>query len=496
MILASLSIAGPVSSAEDGHCSADRFPNRPLSRLPWVESDLSTEEVLKEIFREPALQIRYPVMQAFLEQLPVEEWPEVFDLCIELQGLQIPDHLVGVMMESWAMRDPNTAWEKCETLFDIVIEDIPFSDSWQDEIVVINPAAVAKSDFWLSRKGSLRGFINGLKQVGATNELDARLLHEQFKERYEKRFGELPGAAVVPLEQEMEAEFTVVNLLSCPVEKIPDILHERKQSWGRDLFSRALIRWLHLKPKEGLKIASFAKKFFDPQNIIESPDRAFVPHDFMLEWICLDRQGYKKWLSDQQGWQYSEGVGVAKAFLDKKEEREWFGRDGLFDGRSYDLELVMGTWAMHDPERAIPEAWNLGYEGVYGDAAFTSITGVGRSIRPALDVIIDYNIPIPDDPMYMIMEDWGDVDIGEAAAFGVKWLLKTRMFSKEDLIGQWSGKADAWDATMSDRTFGCLRAWAVTRPKEMKKWIESLEDKEVRDALLSLLASPHGGEKK
>jgi hypothetical protein len=95
--------------------------------------------------------------------------------------------------------------------------------------------------------------------------------------------------------------------------------------------------------------------------------------------------------------------------------------------------------------------------------------------------------------MYMIMEQWGDIDAGEAAAFGVGWLLRTRFCTKEELIKQWSGKANSWDGTMSDRTFCCLRTWAVTRPNEMRNWIQKQSDAEIRNALTWLLDHPLGG---
>jgi hypothetical protein len=45
---------------------------------------------------------------------------------------------------------------------------------------------------------------------------------------------------------------------------------------------------------------------------------------------------------------------------------------------------------------------------------------------------------------------------------------------------------------MIDRTFCALRVWAVVKPDEMKKWIATLDDAEMRKALTWLLEHPWG----
>jgi hypothetical protein len=46
-----------------------------------------------------------------------------------------------------------------------------------------------------------------------------------------------------------------------------------------------------------------------------------------------------------------------------------------------------------------------------------------------------------------------------------------------------------------DRTFCALRVWAATQPEAMKDWIDTLEDPEMRKALLWLRKNPWGGPK-
>lgn len=46
---------------------------------------------------------------------------------------------------------------------------------------------------------------------------------------------------------------------------------------------------------------------------------------------------------------------------------------------------------------------------------------------------------------------------------------------------------------MDDRTYGCLRMWAVVDPEGMKVWIETVPHPELRKALEWLHAHAEGG---
>lgn len=113
--------------------------------------------------------------------------------------------------------------------------------------------------------------------------------------------------------------------------------------------------------------------------------------------------------------------------------------------------------------------------------------------------------PIPDEQSTCIMEDWPGIDVGEAARFAVTWHLAARKWAQknpgihsythdsEHLINVWSGKANPIDGCMDDRAYGALRKWAVCQPAEMREWIATLEDAEIRAALLWLLENARGG---
>jgi hypothetical protein len=94
------------------------------------------------------------------------------------------------------------------------------------------------------------------------------------------------------------------------------------------------------------------------------------------------------------------------------------------------------------------------------------------------------------------MEQWDSMDVASAARFGFEYLLRTQYAPRDGLILFFSGQ-DIYgrEDGMIDRTFCALRVWAVTRPEEMRKWIKTVHDAEMRKALTWLFEHPHGGEK-
>jgi hypothetical protein len=72
-------------------------------------------------------------------------------------------------------------------------------------------------------------------------------------------------------------------------------------------------------------------------------------------------------------------------------------------------------------------------------------------------------------------------------------MLRTDYAPRENLIKLFSGDDKfASDGDMIDRTFCSLRVWAVVKPREMKAWIGTLQDAEMRKALTWLLQHPWG----
>jgi hypothetical protein len=95
------------------------------------------------------------------------------------------------------------------------------------------------------------------------------------------------------------------------------------------------------------------------------------------------------------------------------------------------------------------------------------------------------------------MEQWGTIDIGEAARYGVDFLLHFDTPHRVQMLQYFNGvdldsKPNTPASDMNRRTFDALRVWAIVRPKEMKAWIGTLNDPEMQKALTWLLKHPWG----
>jgi hypothetical protein len=92
-----------------------------------------------------------------------------------------------------------------------------------------------------------------------------------------------------------------------------------------------------------------------------------------------------------------------------------------------------------------------------------------------------------------VLEDWAEVDIGGCARFGMRCLKQSPWVKWEDLrVFLSGGEMDSDAGSVLDRTFSALRVWAIVRPSEMKAWIATEPDPELRKALTWLLEHPWG----
>jgi hypothetical protein len=224
-----------------------------------------------------------------------------------------------------------------------------------------------------------------------------------------------------------------------------------------------------------------------------------------VEWAILDRAGFKEWvlLEEKKGRpglaERSRAVVQAFAYRD--------GTQGILDpvddsedddSDRADKNAAAFYWAEIDPGNALPWIWSHGGVRTYGKAADSAVYSdrqrgfnVLRAIFAAFD---NYVVPIPDEILYMLMEQWSDTDAAACARHGVRWSLRTGLFTKKRMIRLWTGYEDPNDGAVDDRHFGSLRIWAMRKPKQVKEWIrrEPL-DNDVREALVWLVDHAKGG---
>jgi hypothetical protein len=542
-ILALLLLTGALASAAEPLY----IQYRPLSGLPWQAPEAGWEQVIRRIYREPVQEIRGAVLEEYLKQVPAADFPQVYELCLRLEEEDSPDVLLGRLMYVWAEKDPAAAWEKCLALYEIIIPQDPLSvDSWGTGIVVLNPEAVAASYFWPESDHFAEEFARGLADSMLPEPEKARFtkLQEERSAAWEKAYqaadkltphrgsfgpGNIqssppspPTPAEIAQREKYRAEraeydrrkaarhaFLLGILATPPLEIQARLTQAGPEIWDNEpLLARALIRWMDGKAERAPEIAKFVLDTVDPQEFLRTVSkREPLPLEFVVEWGLLDSANHENWTMQQPAPEALKGRSVtfknwavvqALAFRDNKEISGWVSDDWPADGDLVSANPMEFHWVNFDPGNALPWIWSHGGVRTYVEAASKAVYGwrtkgsnVYRSIFRVLD---ESPIPIPDDPLYMIMEQWSDTDAAGTARHGVRWNLRVKLYPKSRMIRLWTGYVEPGDGAVDDRHFGSLRIWAMRRPEEMRAWIRSEPlDEDVREALLWLVDHAKGG---
>jgi hypothetical protein len=269
--------------------------------------------------------------------------------------------------------------------------------------------------------------------------------------------------------------------------------------------ARALIRWMDGDAKRGPEIVESILQAYDPHGVLRKTSKLEpVPIEFLVEWAVLDSAGFREWvLPEKQGRPglVEKSRAVVQAFACRD------GTEGILDGvndsddEDSDREernAAAFYWAQIDPGNALPWIWSHGGVRTYGEAADSAVYSDwnrGSNVRRAMLATLDhYVVPIPDEILYMMMEHWSGMDAAACARHGVRWCLRTGLFTKERMIRLWTAYEDPNDGAVDDRHFGSLRIWGMRKPKQMREWIRQEPlDNDVREALLWLVDHAKGG---
>jgi hypothetical protein len=267
-------------------------------------------------------------------------------------------------------------------------------------------------------------------------------------------------------------------------------------------------RWLQAEPAaapEIIKTMEGLKRQYEKENYI------FPSQGFLVLWSKLDEHGMIRWAN--AGDMNNDGVvWDARAFLmsrvDAATRSRWLAQARTpKEDTTPDFIEQWGAW---DPDRAISTVllsatshfgWDMVVRGAngaaYGGGYFTE-----GDCHWGLEALknIDFSKLTEDmrgslnDQWDVMMEQWGDIDIGEAARYGIDFFNKTHYPRREAMMRYFSGEnVDGEDTGMVERTMCALRVWAVVRPKEMKDWIATVKDPKLEKALTWLLNHPWGG---
>jgi hypothetical protein len=469
----------------------------PLTSLPWKKENATLESVLEAIFREPNLEVRYPILSEYLRQIPVEQLGQAFDICIRLEGTQTPNNLVAFYLLIWAERDPVVCWKRTRELFRVVgIEDGWLNyDSWakRSRITVQDPVAIRASPFWLE-SAALATVPLGVEQSSLPKEDRVRMMKE-FADTWFAAFDTWPRRR----DQDKYSSFESLDDLRYALGQSLEGLRSYVQNAGLHQGLRLEVgmrRWLELEPEAAPKIVS----------LVPAP-----PTELLMVWARRDLPGMIRW-AETLDLQTDDLAVTARAFLMSRvdaQTREHWIRD--VKSKVPDMTVrLLEDWAGWDPRAAMPLAVASGnpeaVEGVSVRAAYGPFRDQPyNSSHYGLGFIQGFDLASIPEPLHKevisewgitIMEQWGDIDIGEAARYGLDFMLRNNYAPRANLIELFSGNDKfASDSDMIDRTFCALRVWAVVRPGAMKEWIATQKDPEMRKALTWLLHNPWGGEK-
>jgi hypothetical protein len=514
---------------------------RPVVSLPWSSPGATWDQVIRRLYREPDQMVRSTLLERYLTMVRASDFPRVFDLCLRLEEEDSPDDLLGQLLRAWARKDARAAWAKCNALYDVIVEQDPLDvDSWGTEIIVLNPRAVAASDFWPQYVRFADAFSEGVAESALPqHEKDRYIALQKARSEawlaaseaaQEKALvgGERREAAYQPppptpeqlaaqakrraeedegKRKEAAQRKFLLEILACPPAEIQARLSAAPpEVWDEAILGRALIRWMGGDVRRGPEIVEYLLQSYDPLAVLRNTsEREPVPIEFLVERALLDTNGFKKWaLPEEKKGRLGlaeKSRAVAQAFTD----RDGFESilDWVVDSEDEDNDIehknaAAFLWAQTDPGNALPWIWSHGGVRAYAEAADSAVydvrqrcSNVFRAIFAGFD---SYVVPIPDETLYMLMEQWSDTDAAACARHGVRWNLRTRLFSKERMIRLWTGYEDPNDGAVDDRHFGSLRIWAMRKPEQVRKWIrtESLDD-DVRKALLWLVDHAKGG---
>jgi hypothetical protein len=452
---------------------------QPLTSLPWEEKRHRTvEEVLKRIFLETKSEIRYPVLVEYFKSIPIEKLSQAFELCLALEGTQWPEDLASLLIPEWAQRNPQSAWDRNQALLRLKTTHWLGLDRWRrPKIEVADRMALQISPYWLER---------GL---------------ETF-----------PVGSVPPVAYQWKWAARPDQVTKSFAEEIPDfkawaeMCAERGET-GR--FEIALRRWLMRTPPDAPEIIKVALNVsWGQQANGEVPKNPGLSDELLLLWSRMDLEGmarYAETVSLDEGAMALRIKGLLLSLVSEEKRQLWLAlaRGGNNDEHR-DIHDLLPEWAQWDPKPALAEALVTGEPETIENASIRAAYGLGvyNSCHYGLGMINEFDFgslprklrdEVTSEWGITIMERWGDIDIGEAARYGLKFMLATDYAPRGDLIKLFSGDDEySSDSDMIDRTFCALRTWAVVRPTEMKAWIAKQEGEDMRKALTWLLENPWG----
>ena len=316
-----------------------------------------------------------------------------------------------------------------------------------------------------------------------------------------------PGAAGYP-----DEDRHLIEMLSFPAEELRE-----KAAFGsgymnsQAAYEVGVRRRLLAEPASAPEIIKQTQeKKWPPSQGQTEPQAAGPSIELLIIWAKVDLPAMIHW-ADSLDIRKDDVAATVKGFLMSRVDAGTCDR-WLTDAKSADEKLdrtesLLSGWAGWDPKPALemavanPDGDTDAVLPIVLAAAEGPWGGYPRNTNHSgLSFMREFDPTRMPEPFRanhfsnweIIVEGWGEIDIGEAARYGVDFLLSTNYTPRENLIKFFSGEDGYKDDAMIDRTFCALRVWAVVKPREMKAWIGTSKEADMRKALTWLLEHPWG----
>jgi hypothetical protein len=490
-------LTGP-SQAESGKAEKAGERSLPL-HLQFPASDAPPDVMLRWILSPGNKYIlQDSLREGYLKRLPAERFPEALRSHCLLQGRRHGREL-ACFIEAWAERDPKAAWQVVETWIPRAVDGEHFVDEWSEKIRPPLTHTRIEPGIIILDTHDLYAFEASLSRANVPPEMK-RTLQEAYDKAYARAFPREPDedepVAPVPAPPEEttpeakppppEVDFSVVQgILDAPIDSFPALLEVAVKRRNEGSVICGLRRWVLLKPGGAPEVISWAKK--------HAPDHV---EKVVEAWAAVLPKEALAWTLQEAPDDPFKYASELIPHLNQTQRRELLQRlrpekdpDAEYDEG---LSDVLAAWAVTEPEKAFAEAMRLGRRALYSNCAkeaFYQVSDLAEPRQRVIDAMTHFPVTVSDDYAYIIMEEWGDIDFAEAARYGVDWLIKEidneadSPYTTKYLVQIWTGKDSPADGCMDDRTYGCLRMWAVTDPEGMNAWIETVPNPELRKAL-------------
>jgi len=512
LVAALLSFRANYALAERNHWQPSDF--EPLTSLPWERKGATMESVIEALYREPNETIRDELLLAYLRVVPVRQLDRAFDLCLTLEGTETPDRLLGFYLPIWTVRDPEACWKRMREWFRWTYTGASWQayERWDSEpMKVTDPDAIRASRFRVG-PASLLAFPVALENSKQPRKERVRLLKE-FADQWFGTFGIWPGSAG---ESPQESGDRLKGVFHYPANQWRDgVGGGSKGQYDADT-EIVIRRGLVANPELALEILKrIAERKFDPAPG-QTAERSEGPSmECLMIWAKLNLPAVIRW-AESPGLQKRpvfvtlrdeiiplNARGFLMSRVDADTRERWMAQAITADDPAEYANLLR-EWAAWEPKPALGAALATRKIDTVEQVVASAVRGPfltrqHNTGHAALRAIKEMDLSLVTQAIQEghvvkwtgVMESWREVDVGEAARYGVDFLLRTKFLPRENLIKMLSGESEpTGDGDMLALTFSALRVWATLRPKEMQDWIDAMGDTEMRQALMRLSQNP------